>query len=131
VFLHYRFHHGPEPELGYESNAFPEVVLGDFGKACEANENPRNVQLGAWGRAEREEWQDTYSLFGVVKAICCSVLQPGDPRELFQMPGKFPNSRQGESVHSATRQKTVYFRLQALEIHARLHKYNRPQDFVD
>ncbi|KAI0394709.1 hypothetical protein F5Y17DRAFT_238880 [Xylariaceae sp. FL0594] len=85
VFVHFPIQPSPQPELGYETNAYPEVILGDFGKACEANGNPHKVKLGAWGRAEREEWQDTYSLFGIIKSLYCACFEFEDDAAIYRI----------------------------------------------
>ncbi|KAI0195558.1 hypothetical protein EV127DRAFT_477279 [Xylaria flabelliformis] len=72
VFIHYLPREGPEPEDGFEENAFPELILGDFGHGAVAGD--REIKPGCWNReGEIAEWHDTYAIFDVVKRLCSLI----------------------------------------------------------
>ncbi|KAI3331720.1 hypothetical protein HD806DRAFT_546068 [Xylariaceae sp. AK1471] len=74
IFLQYthRPDTEPEPVEGFETNAFPEVVLGDFGHGSLEGDELRRIQPGRWNLDETapETWQDTFSIIMEVKELC-------------------------------------------------------------
>jgi hypothetical protein len=71
VFIHYPPRNGPEPMDGFEENAFPEIVLGDFGNGAIEGDDPDIVLPGCWyEEGVIAEWHDTYSIFQVAKTLC-------------------------------------------------------------
>lgn len=58
VFIHYLPRDDPEPEEGFEENAFPELILGDFGHAAMNGDALAMVQPGCWDEPSViAEWQ--------------------------------------------------------------------------
>ncbi|RYC62824.1 hypothetical protein CHU98_g3388 [Xylaria longipes] len=72
VFLHYpeRPDSEPCPQMGFEENAFPEVIVGDLGDGGIEGDDPDSYKGGRWNSDTLEEWQDTYAIFSVVKELC-------------------------------------------------------------
>ncbi|KAI0546949.1 hypothetical protein F4679DRAFT_380426 [Xylaria curta] len=76
VFVHYLPREGPEPDEGFEENAFPELILGDFGHGAVDDETERRIKCGCWGRAgEIAEWHDTYAIFSTAKQLCTQIYE--------------------------------------------------------
>ncbi|TRX94066.1 hypothetical protein FHL15_005144 [Xylaria flabelliformis] len=72
LFVHYLPHEGPEPEEGFEENAFPELILGDFGHGAVTGD--RGIKPGCWNRpGEIADWHDTYAIFYTVKELCTLI----------------------------------------------------------
>ncbi|KAJ2985230.1 hypothetical protein NUW58_g5647 [Xylaria curta] len=70
IFLHYNTSSLPEPPDGFESNAFPELILGDFGHAAEEGDVEHYVMPGAWNTPRViSEWHDVYSIFHTAKQL--------------------------------------------------------------
>ncbi|KAI1752718.1 hypothetical protein F4782DRAFT_546346 [Xylaria castorea] len=72
IFLHYpeRPDSEPCPQMGFEENAFPEAVLGDFGEGGIHGDDPDILFVGRWNQEDLQEWQDTYAIFNIVKELC-------------------------------------------------------------
>lgn len=73
IFIQYpeRDDSRPEPPEGLQANAFPEVVLGDFGQGAIQGDIPEAIREGRWGEPEViESWHDTYAIFSVVHELC-------------------------------------------------------------
>ncbi|TRX94240.1 hypothetical protein FHL15_005008 [Xylaria flabelliformis] len=60
----------PTSRMGFEENAFPELVLGDFGHGGIHGDREDTILGGRWNSDELEEWHDTYAIFNVVKELC-------------------------------------------------------------
>ncbi|KAI0487222.1 hypothetical protein F4859DRAFT_509796 [Xylaria cf. heliscus] len=74
VFIHYLPRDDPEPDEGFEENAFPELILGDFGHAASENDDLTMVKNGRWDqRGVIAEWHDVYGIFDVAKELCTQV----------------------------------------------------------
>ncbi|KAI0437322.1 hypothetical protein F4803DRAFT_556108 [Xylaria telfairii] len=74
VFIHYPPRDDPEPEEGFEENAFPELIVGDFGHAAMDGDSLDMVQPGCWNEpGVIAEWHDTYSIFDIAKTLCTQV----------------------------------------------------------
>ncbi|KAI1127095.1 hypothetical protein F5Y10DRAFT_266422 [Nemania abortiva] len=64
VFIHYASNEEPEPEEGFEENAFPEVILGDFGCASREGDPPDTIAEGEYlAPGVLAEYHDVYSIF--------------------------------------------------------------------
>ncbi|KAJ8122808.1 hypothetical protein O1611_g9747 [Lasiodiplodia mahajangana] len=73
IFIHYPDRNDSEfePRRGFESNAFPEIVLGDFGHGAIEGDDPIRIRGGRFNEFEQTgDWQDVYSIFSVVKTLC-------------------------------------------------------------
>ncbi|KAI0186095.1 hypothetical protein EV127DRAFT_411455 [Xylaria flabelliformis] len=72
IFIHYpeRPHSERAPRMGFEENAFPELVLGDFGQGGIHGDHVDTILGGRWSERGLEEWHDTYAIFSVVKELC-------------------------------------------------------------
>ncbi|KAI0547100.1 hypothetical protein F4679DRAFT_586834 [Xylaria curta] len=70
IFIHYpeRPDSEPTPRMGFEENAFPELVVGDFGQGN--MEGDDEIYGGRWNAYDLEEWHDTYPIFSIVKDLC-------------------------------------------------------------
>ncbi|KAI0976535.1 hypothetical protein F4678DRAFT_480089 [Xylaria arbuscula] len=73
IFIHYdeRPASEKEPALGWRSNAFPEIVLGNFGQASVEGDETRRIRGGRWNRAQVEplEWEDTWAIYDTIKML--------------------------------------------------------------
>ncbi|KAH8158608.1 hypothetical protein CIB48_g9638 [Xylaria polymorpha] len=70
VFIHYLPRDDPEPEEGFEENAFPELILGDFGHAAMNGDALAMVQPGCWDEPSViAEWH----IFSTAKELCTQV----------------------------------------------------------
>ncbi|KAI0535806.1 hypothetical protein GGR58DRAFT_529071 [Xylaria digitata] len=76
IFVHYpaRDPSEEEPVEGFQDNAFPEVILGNFGRAAVEGDDVRKIRLGRWNEDVLAEWHDTYAIISVVKMLCLSHL---------------------------------------------------------
>ncbi|KAI1109890.1 hypothetical protein F5Y14DRAFT_466257 [Nemania sp. NC0429] len=73
LFIHYpeRNNLEPEPPEGFQTNAFPEVVLGDFGHGALRGDRPEGIAGGRFNEFESaESWHDTYAIFCVIQEMC-------------------------------------------------------------
>ncbi|GAW11695.1 hypothetical protein ANO14919_010450 [Xylariales sp. No.14919] len=85
IFIHYPVRDASEVEReeGFQENAFPEVILGNF----ESGALEGLGQVSRRGHLQQVEenvaWHDTYAVFSVVKKLClCHVSYP-DYDEIF------------------------------------------------
>ncbi|KAI1390642.1 uncharacterized protein F4822DRAFT_441939 [Hypoxylon trugodes] len=59
IFIHYHARaKGFEPSYNYVTNAFPEIVVGDFGDAAQEDEFPELITEGIYGLDEAARWED-------------------------------------------------------------------------
>ncbi|KAJ2990930.1 hypothetical protein NUW58_g2716 [Xylaria curta] len=81
IFLDYppRLDTVPEPPMGFEGNAFPEIIIGDFGQA--ATEEDEYFLPGRWSAATLESWHDTYAIYCVVKTLLLAHIPEETLRE--------------------------------------------------
>ncbi|KAI0204300.1 hypothetical protein F4808DRAFT_475736 [Astrocystis sublimbata] len=83
IFVHYPPQAEDEPDLGFEENAFPELVLGDFGDAALQTDQDtelgrRRIYNGFWDQpGVIADWHDTYSIFATAKHLA-SQIPPGE-----------------------------------------------------
>ncbi|KAJ3577645.1 hypothetical protein NPX13_g2922 [Xylaria arbuscula] len=77
IFLHY--HERPAPEVRLpgvlESNAFPEVILGDFSDSFINGDPPHKLKPGRYNSGMAAEWEDLYAVFQVVKELCIAPVE--------------------------------------------------------
>ncbi|RYC64265.1 hypothetical protein CHU98_g1950 [Xylaria longipes] len=74
VFIHYPPRDDAEPDEGFEENAFPEIILGDFGHAAMDGDDLASVKPGCWDQqGVIADWHDTYSIFDTAKSLCTKM----------------------------------------------------------
>lgn len=86
VFLNYLpTSRGRVPVAGFETDAFPEIVLGDFGNAGieddDASLLPGN--LVSWGDLEPElrGWEDVYTMGRILRSLCMTHIPFADDND--------------------------------------------------
>ncbi|KAI1314261.1 hypothetical protein F5Y03DRAFT_336569 [Xylaria venustula] len=76
IFIHYEERPASErePPVGWYSNAFPEIVLGNFGHTSVEGDETRRITGGRWDRAQEEplEWEDTWAIYDTIKMMSVS-----------------------------------------------------------
>lgn len=71
IFIHYRNRGiGLEPAVGLEANAFPDIVVGDFGSAALESDDPEAIPYGIFETDEVNEWEDIYAMSKSVRQLC-------------------------------------------------------------
>ncbi|KAI0910345.1 hypothetical protein F4823DRAFT_561977 [Ustulina deusta] len=76
IFLHYAERPASEvaPPEGFQTNAFPEIVLGGFGHGAVEGDDARKIGWGRWNEiGETAPWQDTYAVFSTIKRLCNEI----------------------------------------------------------
>ncbi|KAI1413685.1 hypothetical protein F5Y13DRAFT_189120 [Hypoxylon sp. FL1857] len=70
IFLHY---HDPsttrEPAVGFVRNAFPEVILGDFGEVAMESDEPDLMRGGILDWGEVNDWEDIYFMGEILRRL--------------------------------------------------------------
>ncbi|KAI1360129.1 hypothetical protein F5Y08DRAFT_343972 [Xylaria arbuscula] len=78
IYLHYADQDGPEPEDGWEENAFPEIILGNFTFAAIEGDTPTRIFKSRWDEPNPDihEWHDVYSIGHVAKEVYLAGARP-------------------------------------------------------
>lgn len=69
VFINYPPLRGGSKRLGIATDAFPEVVLGDFGESGTDGDNLADVAYGVFGPS-LNDWEDAYGLGCILRSMC-------------------------------------------------------------
>ncbi|KAI8965833.1 hypothetical protein F5Y11DRAFT_311559 [Daldinia sp. FL1419] len=77
IFIHYP-PDGRGQRLNKKLNCFPDVILGDFGEACQ--DGDVQVPAGVYDTAEASQWQDVYNLGETLRLMAQITIPPQPPR---------------------------------------------------
>ena len=76
IYIHYHPRRsGFVPKVGLEGNAFPEVVVGDFGAAGQDGDD--KINEGIFDTDEIHEWEDIYWLGHNLRQLCQTHIPSG------------------------------------------------------
>ncbi|KAL7626069.1 hypothetical protein AAE478_002839 [Parahypoxylon ruwenzoriense] len=95
IMLHFRPKRpGRQPNAGSKDNAFPEIILTDFGESAIRNDPPAHIRPGLFNTQVLRAREDVYMLGWVLRSLCMAhVPFPADddnnPRN--DIPGQIKN----------------------------------------
>ncbi|KAI1212014.1 uncharacterized protein F4807DRAFT_417270 [Annulohypoxylon truncatum] len=70
VFIHYEPTRGGRvPNAGLEMNAFPNIIIGDFGEAALRTDNPFFMPNGVFGLPTFQLWEDVYLMGECLRSL--------------------------------------------------------------
>ncbi|KAI2466975.1 hypothetical protein F4781DRAFT_403867 [Annulohypoxylon bovei var. microspora] len=101
ILIHYeRRGRGRPPPSGNPRNAFPRIVLVDFGESAVDGDDPNDLRPGQFEEEDQpNEWEDIYQVGYVLRSLCMThVLLPEDEPLLADrvaIPGQFKDEGQG------------------------------------
>ncbi|KAL2290581.1 hypothetical protein FJTKL_15628 [Diaporthe vaccinii] len=81
VFINYPPRRGGRvPAAGEEANAFPQIVLGDFGNSAADGDDTMLIPLNVLGGEDTEDtelrlWEDTYGIGDTLRRLCQAHLR--------------------------------------------------------
>ena len=77
IYIHY--HHragGSGPKAGFQTNAFPEVIVGDFG--CSGRKGDSQVNPGIFDTTAVNRWEDIWQMGEILRRMCMTHIPDED-----------------------------------------------------
>lgn len=62
--------------MGLVANAFPDIVVGDFGQCAIETDDPDNLPFGIYGTDAVDEWEDIYMMGSYLRQLCQTHMPP-------------------------------------------------------
>ncbi|KAI0009640.1 hypothetical protein F4779DRAFT_640371 [Xylariaceae sp. FL0662B] len=89
---------GRLPNSGNPNNAFPDIVLVDFGESAIDGDDDNDLKPGIFWEGQKNEWEDVYQLGCVLRGLCMThVLFPKEDPNVpnNSIPGQFKDESNG------------------------------------